>query len=57
MRRRHYGPHYVRPLIHELFHADDPKGREVAAYALTWIGDRRAVQPLLLAALNRREVA
>jgi HEAT repeat protein len=57
MRRRHHRGRYVRPLIHELLHADDPKGREAAAYALTWMGDRRAVHPLLLAAQNRREVA
>ncbi len=57
MRRRLYRSRYVRPLIHELLYADDQKGREAAAYALTWMGDRRAVYPLLLTAQNPREVA
>ena len=57
MRKRPYGRRYVRPLINELLHANDPKGREAAAYALSWMGDRRAVYPLLLAAKNQREVA
>jgi len=57
MRRRHHRGCYVRPLIHELLHADDPQSREAAAYALTWMGDRRAVYPLLITAANPREVA
>jgi HEAT repeat protein len=57
MRRRHNRRRYVRPLIRELLHAGDPKGREAAAYVLSWLGDRRAVHPLLLVAANHREVA